>query len=425
MRYRAFFKVLLWRCVIAASAGLAATAQADVLYIADNATHTVKRFDADTGATLDAGTPPARLGALPASGPLGGLVVRDGILYLASQIRDGKPGGQIQRYDAANGQLLDTIVGARSRNTPAWPAGLLVDSSVFVADPGLAERGDLGRIRQYGLDGTWLADLPSAGSFPRKEFHPVALVGGPDGLLYASVQEVDSNGLGGRIVRIRPDGTAEAFIVDRGGRGRLNRPEGLTFGPDGRLYITSFRADKNDTDSIRVYDGASGSFVGKIDLYQAADAARDPRQRAYARALLFGPAGFLIVPIAGPVDDAPNRRPRQRGYSTGEVRRYDPATLTLHDVLIRSNDLGQPLGEPRFLTFGATDARTLLYTGASPGPTTVNLERCFCINGTMVDVCAVVNCDSGLEQDAICGPACAAHGGELATACFPAAPACN
>jgi sugar lactone lactonase YvrE len=425
MQQHASFKALLGRFVIAASACLAASAQADVLYIADNATHTVKRFDADTGAALDAATPPALPGSPPAPGPLGGIVVRDGILYLASQARGGKPGGQIQRYDAASGQLLDTLVSARGRNPPTWPAGLLVDGNVLVADLGQAEIGDIGRIRQYGLDGTWLGDLPAPGTFPRKEFHPIAMVGGPDGLIYASVQEGDHSDLGGRIVRIRPDGTAEAFIVDRGGRGRLNRPEGLTFGPDGRLYVTSARADKNDTDSIRVYDGASGSFVGKIDLYQAVDAARDPRQRAYARALLFGPAGFLVVPIAGPVDDSPNRRPKQRGHSTGEVRRYDPATLTLHDVLIRSNDKGQPLGEPRFFTFGATDARTLQYTGAPPGPVTVNLERCFCNNGTSVDVCAVVNCDSGLEQDAICGPACAGNGGELATACFPAEPVCN
>jgi hypothetical protein len=49
---------------------------------------------------------------------------------------------------------------------------------------------------------------------------------------------------------------------------------------------------------------------------------------------------------------------------------------------------------------------------------------CICGDGTALNICATLDCGSGLAQDAICGPACAAHGGESATGCVPADPTC-
>ena len=115
----------------------------------------------------------------------------------------------------------------------------------------------------------------------------------------------------------------------------------MVFGPDGRLYITSFRADATDTDSIRIYD-ADGDFVDKIDL----DEVDFPR--AYAQALLFGPGGFLFVPISG---DGPD---------TGAVRRYDVTDQSFTDFVLPSEQ-GGPLGNPWYLTFGKTDPGTLAY----------------------------------------------------------------
>jgi hypothetical protein len=53
--------------------------------------------------------------------------------------------------------------------------------------------------------------------------------------------------------------------------------------------------------------------------------------------------------------------------------------------------------------------------GPPPGP---NLQRCFCQDGTQIELCAQVDCSSGPAQDEICGPVCASHGGESATGCL-------
>ena len=169
-----------------------------------------------------------------------------------------------------------------------------------------------------------------------------------DGLIYVSNCPNFTNktgpGNGGQVLRFDPSTFEfkDIFIDDiRGGVGHLNRPEGLVFGPDGNLYITSFRADPSDTDSIRIYDGNTGAFKSKIDLYTP------PQQpRAFAQALLFGPGGSLFVPISG------------GGPDTGAVRRYNVSNKTF-DNFVKP---GGPLGAGWYLTFGQTDPSTLAYT---------------------------------------------------------------
>jgi hypothetical protein len=106
----------------------------------------------------------------------------------------------------------------------------------------------------------------------------------------------------------------------------FNRPEGLVFDPDGNLYVTSFRTDSADTDKILIFAGPGstktrpGAFLDKIDLDQVS---ADPQARASAQALLFGPGGFLYVPINGPGPNITGPTGTPLGYSTGEVRRYN------------------------------------------------------------------------------------------------------
>ena len=144
----------------------------------------------------------------------------------------------------------------------------------------------------------------------------------------------------------------DVFIASAGGTdvGALNRPEGLVFGPDGNLYITSFRADASDNDKILIFQGpggtSHGAFIGQIDLDEVG------QPRAFAQALLFGPGGFLFVPIMG------------NGPDTGSVRRYDVVTKE-YVVFVPASAKGGPLGAPIYLTFGNTDPATLSYGGKS------------------------------------------------------------
>jgi hypothetical protein len=154
------------------------------------------------------------------------------------------------------------------------------------------------------------------------------------------------NGLGGTIYRFsKVNGKAEVWIDDKGGAGQLNRPDGLAFGPDGHLYVTSFRAAEGDTDSIRVYD-SDGSFVDAIELFDP-----DTEPRAFSQAILFGPDGALFVSIfdRGAL-----------GNHQGELRRYDVASKT-YQVFAANVDDGGVLLQPGYLTFGKTNPSTLDY----------------------------------------------------------------
>lgn len=61
---------------------------------------------------------------------------------------------------------------------------------------------------------------------------------------------------------------------------------------------------------------------------------------------------------------------------------------------------------------------------APPPPGGPNRQICICVDNTQLETCATLDCASSAEQDAICGPLCANHGGEAATGCIPGDPLC-
>jgi hypothetical protein len=323
---------------------------ADSLYISDGGDNTVKQFDAGTGAFIGQFVQSTNPNL---TGPRGLIFVGNPPnLLLVNQNVNTSKSGDIFRYNGNTGAFIDAIVSHNNEDAPFAPRGMVLSNGIlFVASVVSDQQNNPGSVLAYNAtSGALVGTLTPDATF-NHPFHPRGVVIGPDGLLYVSnipnLPDPDGTGLGGQVLRFNPITTAfiDVFIDDGGGVGHLNRPEGLVFGPDGLLYITSFsatpRADLiTDTDSIRIYR-RNGRFVDKIDL----DQLKQPRtSRAFAAALLFGPEEELFVPING------------SGPDTGAVRRYNVATKTFENFVPPG-----PLGQPWYLTFGETDPGTLEY----------------------------------------------------------------
>ena len=324
----------------------------DILDIGDTGDNTIKQFDAKTGAYLGTLVAPGSGGL---AGPRGLIFRNNGQLLVVNQNVNLPMNGEIDRYNAKTGAVLSPLVPASDPNAPFAPRGMVVkDNVVYVAN--LQDNTDPttnGEIKEYkASNGKFLGNLFPTGLTGK--FNPRAVVFGPDGSLYVSAFDT-ANPLVGYVVKFDTSTGSSSVVAFNNGDGiadpgetqDLHRPEGLTFGPDGNLYVTSFRADANDIDRILVLNGTTGKFKDEINLDSAGG------DRAFAQAIVFGPGGNLFVPISG------------NGPDTGAVRRYDVTTDTYTNFVAP----GGPLGSPWYLTFGKTDPATLAYNtknGDSP-----------------------------------------------------------
>ena len=358
-------------CASLASAALACAlapnAQAngphDRLFIGDGTDNNVEVFDAVSG--LYQRTLPTA--AAPVVGPRGILAVANTLL-LVNQNVDQPFNGEVLRFTPGTGAGLPPVVAGSRADAPFAPRGMVRwHDRLFVANvcnpcnPPKESGG--GAVFEYTATGRLVATLTPPASRPA-EFHPFGLVIGPDGRLYVSSRQnlftTDPGGeLGGEVLRFDPDTGAfrGAFVSSSGGDDRLNGPEGLVFGPDGRLYVTSFQGSDADTDKILVFDGPYGAQpgrrVGRIVLDQAGAGA----PRSTAQTLLFGPGGDLFVPISNVQIG--------NGIDQGAIRRYrirctpSAARSCVTDFV----SPGGPLGQGWYLTFGRTRPGTLAYGG--------------------------------------------------------------
>ena len=216
--------------------------------------------------------------------------------------------GEILRYRRDTGDFLNALVPCTSPtscdpNAPVAPRGIIRGflPTVYVADFGdfSADPVVLGKVVQFdAIKGKLFRTLNTTGF--KKDFFPRGIVFGPDGLIYVSATGNQASGdlLLAYILRFNPitGKFIHAFASHQPTADDcskyFHRPEGLVFGPDEKLYVTSFRADANDTDKILVFDEDGQCLEeDRIDLDQVG------QHRAFAQAILFGPRGRLFVPI--------------------------------------------------------------------------------------------------------------------------------
>ncbi len=133
----------------------------------------------------------------------------------------------------------------------------------------------------------------------------------------------------------------------------------------------------------------------------------------------FGAITSGFGPHGGQLADKTQTEAVKYGGIAGQP--YDPcASLTCDTVKNISERM------IRLMSGAAADAivtlannKTLLTRAPKP-----NLQICVCGDGTQIEMCAQVDCDSGPAQDTICGSVCATHGGEKATGCLFNDPIC-
>lgn len=145
------------------------------------------------------------------------------------------------------------------------------------------------------INGTLLGDFTTPGANGLRD--PDAITIGPDGNVYVSVG--GNSGLNlfdptypqdSAVLRFNLKG--EFLGVAAAGNG-LTRPYGNAFGPDGNLYVSSFR-----TNEILRFDGKTGAFIDVFasdhnDGFGSPDGLNGPN------GLLFGPDGSLYVTTQG------------------------------------------------------------------------------------------------------------------------------
>jgi sugar lactone lactonase YvrE len=329
---------------------------AQQLFIGDAGDNSVKQFNA-TGTYIG---PFVTSGAAAAglAGPRG-MIFTDGELVVVNQNLNLPLSGEVFRFDAQSGIFIRKLVSSSDPNAPFAPRGIVrggPNNSFYVADDGTRSNkcANQGDVKEYDAAGAFLGNLNRTNFKPG--FYPRGVVFGPDGLLYVSARAcpVSSNPhdpLVGYVLRFDPRTNAfvdvfasDATVPD------LHRPEGLVFDSKGNLWVTSFRAGPTDTDKILKLDGKTGRLLDKLEL----DVAGAPR--SFAEAIIFGPSGYLYIPITG----SPNTG--SDPTTTGEVRRCNTTTTPVHcNVIVPANSKGGPLQSPWYLIFRNSDPATLSY----------------------------------------------------------------
>ena len=212
---------------------------------------------------------------------------------------------------------LAAVVICDARQPAAAQTPDLFLSSLFGPDGTV----DTSRVLRYDAATGTPIDVFASGGVLRG---PAGLAIGPDGHLYVcSVFDHSGQPFEGSILRY--NGTTGAFMDTfvPYGRGGMNRPQNLAFGPDGNLYVCSV---DNGHDAILKFNGKTGRFI-RTFVRSGSGGLVSPLD------LIFAPDGNLYV------SNHPN-----------SVLRYNGKTGKFIDAFVPSGSGG--LSAPRGLTFG-------------------------------------------------------------------------
>ena len=277
------------------------------------------------------------------TGPQGVIFVADACIVINQNV-NLPINGEVLKFDANSGAFISKLVPASDPNAPFGPRGVIaVGSTLLVADTGNFDNVHPGQVLRYNLaDGSYLGHIDTTGF--DKLFAPRGLVLGPDGLLYVSV--VGNLAAGDRapgyIVRFQWDGSnfkfKDVFVASDASNNyapTLHRPDGIVFGPDGNLYVTTF-LQGSDLDGVLGFN-AAGQRISRRDWWMPG------QSRVFAQAILFGPGRDLFVPVSS--DFGVRRYSADSGYAS-------------YSVVPRT---GKAVREGLYLSFRETNPATLLY----------------------------------------------------------------
>ena len=345
MKIQITIRSLIVATVAMATFTMARSTSAQALYVSDPHNDDVEAVEVSTGTYVGPFVHSSvDTEAYKISGPRG-VVFAGNVCIVANQNVNLPFSGEVLKFDANSGAFAGALVPSSSPNAPFAPRGVIaIGSTVLVADMGNFDNVHPGQVLRYGSDGSFLGPVDTTGF--DKFFAPRGLVLGPDGLLYVSV--VGNMAAGDRatgyVVRFQWDSTAsnykfkDIFVASDASNNYapgLHRPEGIVFGPDGNLYVTTF-LQGSDLDGALGFN-AAGQKVKQINWWIAG------QSRVFAQAILFGPSGDLFVPVS----------------SDYGVRRYSASSGYVGYSLIPRT--GKSIREGLFLTFRETNPATLAY----------------------------------------------------------------
>jgi MYXO-CTERM domain-containing protein len=296
MAHRSVFAGLVTALLCAVAQPARATSF-DVL-VASELTHSVRRYDGETGTPRDDFVAP---GAGGLTAPRAMTFGSDGLLYVAG---GGDTAPSVWRFDDKTGAVVDVVTSSFPSRIEGIAFGS--DGNLYVAVPAADS--------VYEVDPTTGSQVGTLGAGSPLD-GPRGLLFGPDGNLY-----VASFG-SGQVLRF--DGTNGAYLgvfasVPPGGA-----PTGMAFGPDGNLYVLVWYCGPASclaSDVVR-FDGTTGaplgSFLAEEDLHPVEPVG-----------LLFTLDGKLLV----------------SSHRSDELLRYDAATGAFVDSFAMGGGLDGPAG---------------------------------------------------------------------------------